>query len=83
MLIRGFSSGGWIAQWESICFMIQQSKFNSARSQRYLTNWWEVFCARATKTHNLNILKSFVLYVYELINHDIYWTKYEAEGNVA
>ena len=46
----------------------------SAKS-RILTNWWEFFCACGNQNAQNDFSKSFILYVYELINHTIYWIK--------
>ena len=47
----------------------------------FLTNWLEVFCACGNQNLQPRFLKnlSLSLYVCKLINHAIYWTKYEED----
>ena len=52
---------GRLAQWESVCFVIQwaiQVQF-SAQS-RFLTNWWEVFCACGNQNAQTQFLENIL-----------------------
>ena len=56
LLINELRSRDWLAQWENVCFVIQQSKVDSARSWEKLM----VACARGNKTRNRDFSNSFV-----------------------
>ena len=69
----------WLAQWERISFMIQQSEFDSARSQDFKQIGGRYFALVATKTCSLNFSKIFHSLCLRLTDHTIYWIKYEAD----
>ena len=46
---------GRLAQWESVCLV---NRIRLSQQPRFLTNWWEVFCARGNQNPQPQFLKN-------------------------